>query len=302
MAKASLASERRVDLRVSDETSLDRLDPEDSADVATVVGNLVDNAHRRVSRGPRRPVGRASRSARTPPASRSSCRRLRPRRAARGRPGGVRPRLHHQGRDRGRPRDRPRAHPAGLPAPGRRGRGSPAPRTAAPLRRPARDRPRRRRRSGDPGPGRRRRLHGRAGAHAVSCPASTASRWSARATPVPRPCGAAAELAPDLVLLDLYLPDRFGLDVLADLRAAAASATSWSSPRPRRPTPSGRRCARGRRLRAQAVRFRGPPRAPRAVCRAARRARRRPGARPGGHRPRCPRRRRRRPGPRCRRG
>jgi response regulator of citrate/malate metabolism len=31
---------------------------------------------------------------------------------------------------------------------------------------------------------------------------------------------AASKLAPDLVLLDLYLPDRFGLDVLADLRAA----------------------------------------------------------------------------------
>ena len=31
---------------------------------------------------------------------------------------------------------------------------------------------------------------------------------------------AVASLAPDLVLLDLYLPDRFGLDVLADLRAA----------------------------------------------------------------------------------
>ena len=31
---------------------------------------------------------------------------------------------------------------------------------------------------------------------------------------------AAAELSPDLVLLDLYLPDRFGLDVLADLRTA----------------------------------------------------------------------------------
>jgi sensor histidine kinase regulating citrate/malate metabolism len=44
MAKASIASERRVDLRVSDDTSLDRLDAEDSADVATVVGNLVDNA------------------------------------------------------------------------------------------------------------------------------------------------------------------------------------------------------------------------------------------------------------------
>ena len=27
---------------------------------------------------------------------------------------------------------------------------------------------------------------------------------------------------PDLVLLDLYLPDRFGLDVLSDLRAAGA--------------------------------------------------------------------------------
>lgn len=44
MAKASVAAERRVDLRISDDTSLDRLQPEDSADVATVVGNLVDNA------------------------------------------------------------------------------------------------------------------------------------------------------------------------------------------------------------------------------------------------------------------
>jgi two-component system CitB family sensor kinase len=51
MAKASLASERRADLRVSDETSLDRLDPEDSADLATVVGNLVDNAIDAVSGG-----------------------------------------------------------------------------------------------------------------------------------------------------------------------------------------------------------------------------------------------------------
>ena len=51
MAKASLASERRVDLQVSDETSLDHLDPEESADVATVVGNLVDNAIDAVSSG-----------------------------------------------------------------------------------------------------------------------------------------------------------------------------------------------------------------------------------------------------------
>lgn len=44
MAKSSLAAERRVELRVSGDTSLDRLETADSADVATVVGNLVDNA------------------------------------------------------------------------------------------------------------------------------------------------------------------------------------------------------------------------------------------------------------------
>ncbi|MFI9605081.1 ATP-binding protein [Streptomyces sp. NPDC052043] len=44
MAKSSLAAERRVTLRISDSTALDRLAPEDAADVATVVGNLVDNA------------------------------------------------------------------------------------------------------------------------------------------------------------------------------------------------------------------------------------------------------------------
>ncbi|MFD4974697.1 ATP-binding protein [Streptomyces sp. NPDC058424] len=44
MAKSSLAAERRVTLRISDGTALDRLAPEDAADVATVVGNLVDNA------------------------------------------------------------------------------------------------------------------------------------------------------------------------------------------------------------------------------------------------------------------
>lgn len=52
MAKVSLASERRADLRVSEETSLDRLEAQDSADVATVVGNLVDNAIDAVSGGP----------------------------------------------------------------------------------------------------------------------------------------------------------------------------------------------------------------------------------------------------------
>ncbi|GAA2018428.1 ATP-binding protein [Terrabacter terrae] len=44
MAKAAQATERRVDLRVSDDTSLGRIGSRDSADVAAVVGNLVDNA------------------------------------------------------------------------------------------------------------------------------------------------------------------------------------------------------------------------------------------------------------------
>ncbi|MEU6100735.1 sensor histidine kinase [Streptomyces flaveolus] len=43
-AKSSLAAERKVALRVSERTALGRLAPEDAADVATVVGNLVDNA------------------------------------------------------------------------------------------------------------------------------------------------------------------------------------------------------------------------------------------------------------------
>ncbi|MGN6754460.1 MAG: ATP-binding protein [Intrasporangium sp.] len=44
LAKASQATERRVELRVGDHTALGRLSPRDSADLAAVVGNLVDNA------------------------------------------------------------------------------------------------------------------------------------------------------------------------------------------------------------------------------------------------------------------
>ncbi|MDV3222134.1 ATP-binding protein [Intrasporangium sp.] len=44
MAKASQATERRVELRVSDDTALGRLSSPDSADLSAVVGNLVDNA------------------------------------------------------------------------------------------------------------------------------------------------------------------------------------------------------------------------------------------------------------------
>ena len=51
MAKSAVAAERRVELRVSERTGLDRLDPEISADVATVVGNLVDNAVEAIAGG-----------------------------------------------------------------------------------------------------------------------------------------------------------------------------------------------------------------------------------------------------------
>ncbi|MGW5671261.1 ATP-binding protein [Micromonospora sp. NPDC003776] len=44
MAKSAVAAERRVELRISERTGLDRLPPELAADVATVLGNLVDNA------------------------------------------------------------------------------------------------------------------------------------------------------------------------------------------------------------------------------------------------------------------
>ncbi|GGL09187.1 sensor histidine kinase [Streptomyces flaveus] len=44
MAKSALAAERKVRLRISELTGLERLEPMDAADVATVLGNLVDNA------------------------------------------------------------------------------------------------------------------------------------------------------------------------------------------------------------------------------------------------------------------
>ena len=82
---------------------------------------------------------------------------------------------------------------------------------------------------------------------------------------------AVAELQPDLVLLDLYLPDLFGLDVLARLRSSRADcdvmviSAAKEVEAVRGAVPAGRR-----RLPPQAVRLRRAPRAPRAVCRAAR--------------------------------
>ncbi|MEU2615495.1 ATP-binding protein [Micromonospora sp. NPDC007271] len=51
MAKSAVAAERRVELRISERTGLNRLPAELSADVATVLGNLVDNAVEAVAGG-----------------------------------------------------------------------------------------------------------------------------------------------------------------------------------------------------------------------------------------------------------
>ncbi|TDC65887.1 GHKL domain-containing protein [Micromonospora sp. KC207] len=51
MAKSALAAERRVELRISERTGLDRLEPGLAVDVATVLGNLVDNAVEAVADG-----------------------------------------------------------------------------------------------------------------------------------------------------------------------------------------------------------------------------------------------------------
>ena len=51
MAKVAAANERRVELVISDESGLERLEANDAADVATVLGNLVDNALEHAPRG-----------------------------------------------------------------------------------------------------------------------------------------------------------------------------------------------------------------------------------------------------------
>jgi sensor histidine kinase regulating citrate/malate metabolism len=55
MAKAATANERRIDLTITEESRLERLETHDAADVATVLGNLVDNAFEHAPRGPLTP-------------------------------------------------------------------------------------------------------------------------------------------------------------------------------------------------------------------------------------------------------
>ena len=126
VAKSAQAAERRVELRVGPGTALEALEPRSSFDVATVIGNLIQNGVDAVTSVPssstppdgpdrlgggRRPADRRRGRGRGPG--------LRTGRGHHDRVGGVRARLHHQGRSRRRARHRPRAHPADLPHPRR---------------------------------------------------------------------------------------------------------------------------------------------------------------------------------------
>lgn len=51
MAKVATANERRVELTITEDSRLERLEAHDAADVATVLGNLVDNALEHAPRG-----------------------------------------------------------------------------------------------------------------------------------------------------------------------------------------------------------------------------------------------------------
>ena len=89
-----------------------------------------------------------------------------------------------------------------------------------------------------------------------------------------------SSLRPDLVLLDLYLPDAFGLDVVTRLRAAGRDVRRPRHHRGQGGRRGARRGAPGRRrLPAQTLRLRRPRAAPADVCRrAGPRPRRRPDA------------------------
>jgi sensor histidine kinase regulating citrate/malate metabolism len=68
MAKSAVAAERRVELRISERTGLGRLDPDAAADVATVLGNLLDNAVEAVAGGRDAGSGGATRTGNGVPA------------------------------------------------------------------------------------------------------------------------------------------------------------------------------------------------------------------------------------------
>ena len=223
IAKASLAGERGVELRLLPDSRVGKVYGALSRDLATVVGNLVDNAldaaasaRRRTPRVDvlvngrrRRRRGRASRDSGPGRARRRG-----------GLPAGLdRPR--RSPRRRG-PRLRAGADPAGVPAPRRR--RDVCTTTAGPCsprRCPTRPTTGTRRVDGsDRGAGRRRRLHGGPDPHRLRR-AHARLHGHRRRAHGGRGAAEAERLQPDLVLLDVYLPDVSGLDLLGALREAA---------------------------------------------------------------------------------
>ena len=104
---------------------------------------------------------------------------------------------------------------------------------------------------------------------APRCGSAAASRSSPRPATAPRPSGSRGELQPDLVVLDLGLPDLAGHEVLTRIRAASPAPRSSSSPA-RDASALGRGAGRG--LRPEGRRARLPGRPP-GVGRRARRGR-----------------------------
>ena len=108
-----------------------------------------------------------------------------------------------------------------------------------------------------PGAGRRGRAADRRGARGY-VERMPGSRWSAVAHSAGGARGARRRPV-DLVLLDMYLPDRHGLELLRRCARRARRATSSRSPRRATWRSSSARCRRGGAVPAQAVHVRGVP-------------------------------------------
>ena len=214
---------------LTDDSDLPRLDPEASTDVGTVLGNLVDNAVDAVGLG-RRAGGRGRAAPRRRHRARSSGRRHRTRGPARPGRRDLPARLEHQGVRR------PSGRGVGLALVQvvceRRGgavtvrAGDDGTGAVFDARLPGVERSREPGRGGGAmrrawrGARRRRRLHGRPHPHPVRRAHRRASGSSASPARGQAALADVERLRPDLVLLDVHLPDMTGIEVLRRLRAA----------------------------------------------------------------------------------
>ena len=201
----------------------------------------------------------------------------------------LRARRDDQARRPGRPRPRPRAGEASGDRAGRDGGGAQrrrrgvhacACRTRARrhARRATRRAPARARRDDRPHAHRRRRRPRRRHPQGLRRARRGLRASPASPTAAPRRSGASSTTQPDLVLLDIYLPDLGGLEVCRRLRAAEQPRRRDRGHRgARRRHGQGRGRARGRAVPGQAVHVRDLPRQARALRRLPARAAQRGG-------------------------